>query len=358
MRILFGRRWVALLAAAWSLVGMKAEATADVEELLAAINKKPEAERRKTLFEGAQKERIVYYYGSTSLSDTQEIIRGFNKQYPFIEVRFTRLGGASVANKVMTEYRANVHNVDVVSLRGTFVPELAERKIIIKYDSPNRLFLRKGFADAEGYLSGVYATGYTMIYNTKRVKPGEAPKSYEDLLQPRWKGRLVIDAEGYDWFAGIIDLWGEAKANSFLQKLTNDQNLKFLRGGSHTHMTQLVAAGEHDLLIDGYVHNGVEIKGQGAPIDYVFVTPVIVRPPSTVSITSKPPHPHAAALFTDYKLSKESHELMAHKQSRWTTRADVKWITEPNTEVHVVSPLKWGRKYNDVVASFKKITGT
>lgn len=350
--------WIAPLVAAFCLAATTAYGQADVEALLAEINKKPEAERKKALLEGAQKERIVYYYGSTSLSDTQEIIRGFNKQYPFVEVRFTRLGGASVANKVMTEYRANVHNVDVVSLRGTFVPELAERKIIIKYDSPMRRFLRKGFADEDGYLSGVYATGYTMIYNTKRVKPGEVPKSYDDLLQPRWKGRLVIDAEGYDWFAGIIDLWGEAKANSFLQKLTNEQNLKFLRGGSHTHMTQLVAAGEYDLLIDGYVHNGVEIKGQGAPIDYVFVSPVIIRPPSTVSIVSRPPHPYAAALFTDYKLSKESHELMAHKQSRWTTRSDVKWLTEPNTEVHVVSPLKWGRKYNDVVATFKKITGT
>src|SRR5438445_3695763 len=239
---------------AWSMAAMPVVVKADVAELLAELNGKPAPERTKILIEGAQKERVVYYYGSTSLSDTQEVIRGFNQEYPFVEVRFTRLGGASFANRVITEYRANLYDVDVLSLRGTFVPELADKKIIVKYKSPNLPFLRKGFADAEGYLAGVYATGYTMIYNTNRVKPGDVPKSYDDLLNRRWKGRLVMDAEGYDWFAGTIDLWGEAKARGFLKSLTQDQDLKFLTGGSHTHMTQLVAAGEHDVLIDGYVH--------------------------------------------------------------------------------------------------------
>ena len=357
MRILPSKELIALLVMAWSMAAMPVVVKADVAELLAELNRKPAPERTKILIEGAQKERVVYYYGSTSLSDTQEVIRGFNQEYPFVEVRFTRLGGASVANRVMTEYRANLYDVDVLSLRGTFVPELADKKIIVKYKSPNLPFLRKGFADAEGYLAGVYATGYTMIYNTNRVKPGDVPKSYDDLLNQRWKGRLVMDAEGYDWFAGTIDLWGEAKASGFLKRLTQDQDLKFLTGGSHTHMTQLVAAGEHDVLTDGYVHNAVDIRSKGAPINYLFVNPTIVKPPSTVSIAAKAPHPHAAALLVDYKLSRKSQEMMAQKQGRWTTRADVKWLTEPGTDIHVISPMKWGRRYNDVVALFRKITG-
>jgi len=357
MKILFSRKLVIFLVASWFVTAISLPAKADVEGLLAELNRKPAAERTKALIEGAQKERIVYYYGSTSLSDTQDVIRGFNQEYPFVEVRFTRLGGASVANRVITEYRANLNDVDVVSLRGTFVPELADKKIIIKYKGPNAQFLRKGFADTEGYLAGVYATGYTMIYNTGRVKPGEVPKSYEDLLNKRWKGRLVMDAEGYDWFAGMIDLWGEAKASDFLKKLTHEQDLKFLTGGSHTHMTQLVAAGEHDLLIDGYVHNAVDLKSKAAPINYLFMNPTIVKPPSTVSIAAKAPHPYAAALLVDYKLSTKSQGMMAQKQGRWTTRADVKWIAEPGTDIHVVSPMKWGRRYNDVVTLFRKITG-
>jgi hypothetical protein len=113
---------------------------ADVEGLLAELNRKLAAERAKILVEGAQKERVVYYYGSTSLSDTQDVIRGFNQAYPFVEVQFTRLGGASVANRIMTEYRANLNDVDVLSLRGTFVPELADKKLLSNIKVQTRRF--------------------------------------------------------------------------------------------------------------------------------------------------------------------------------------------------------------------------
>jgi len=252
----------------------------------------------------------------------------------------------------VTESRSGVPSADVISLRGTFMPELLDKKIIARYKSPMAAFLRPGFTDPEGFMATTFATGYAMIFNTARVRPGEAPKSYEDLLQPRWKGRLVLDQDAHDWFAGMIDLLGENKAAAFLRRLVTDQGLKLKR--NHSLITQLTAAGEHDLFIDGYIHNAVEFKSKGAPVDYVFTNPTIVKPPSVIAITSKSARPHGAALLLDYYLSKPAHEIMAHKQARWTTRADVKWLTEPGTEVHVVSPLKWGRRYNEVVELFRK----
>ena len=343
-----------LIAVCWGLA-MPRQASGDVETLLAEINRKPPGERLKVLTEGAKKEGVVYYYGSMDLSDTQDVLRGFTKSYPFVDVRYTRLGGPSVVNKVITEYRSGVFNADVISMRGMFIPELKSKNIISKYKSPMVSFLRNGFADAEGYFSGYFATGYALIYNTARVKPGEVPRSYEDLLNPRWKGRLVMDGEEYDWLAGMIDLMGENKATAFFKRLVVEQGVKFKRG--HTLITQLVAAGEHDLLIDGYVQNAVPFKTKGAPIDFVFMNPTTVKPPSVIAIASKTPHLHAAALLTDYYLSKEAHETMANKQARWTGRKDVKWVTEPGTEVHVVSPLEWGAKYNYVRELFKKIVG-
>ena len=242
----------------------------------------------------------------------------------------------------------------MISMRGTFMPELSEKKIIARYKSPMTAFLRRGFTDSEGFMATTFATGYAMIFNVTRVKPGDAPKSYEDLLQPRWKGRLVLDQDAHDWFAGLIDLMGEEKAAGFLRKLVTEQGLKLKR--NHSLITQLTAAGEHDLFIDGYVHNAVEFKTKGAPVDFVFTNPTIVKPPSVIAISAKTTRPHAAALMVDYYLSKPAHEIMAHKQSRWTTRADVKWLTEPGTEIHVVSPLKWGRRYNEVVELFRKTT--
>ena len=185
------------------------------------------------------------------------------------------------------------------------------RKIVFAYSSIGSMvgFLRKGFVDAEGYWPGLYAIGYTMIYNNKRVSQKEAPKRYEDLLQLRLKNNLVMDAEDHDLLAGLIDLWGEAKATGFLKQIAQDQKVTFSRQ-SHTFMTQLVATGEHDVIVDGYVHNAVALKGKSAPIDYVMTNPTIIRPPTTIAIMARAPHPYAAALLLDYHLSKEASEIM------------------------------------------------
>lgn len=347
---------IKLILVAAVLILAPQPARGDVESALSEINRKPAEERAKILVDGARKEGVVQYFGSSSASDMQELIKGFNKNYPFVDVRYARLGGPSVISRVTTEYRAGVFNVDLISIRGTLIPELMSNKVIARYRSPMRDFLRKGYFDTEGYLSGYYATGYTMLYNTNNVKAAEVPRSYDDLLHPRWKGRLVMDREEYDWLAALIDLMGESKATAFFKRLVTDQGLKFKRG--HSLITQLVAAGEHDLLIDGYVHSASQFKAKGAPVNFVFMNPTAVKPPSGVAIAARAPHPYAAALLLDYHLSKEAQEIMARNQFYWTSRRDVKWVTEPGTELHVVSPMEWGgAKYNYVSALFRKIIG-
>jgi len=343
------------VAISWLLGAELHSAEVNVETLLADINRRLAEQRLKALAEGAKKEGILYHYGSINAPDNDELTRAFTKQYPFLEVRYTRLGAEQIVNRAVTEFRSGVPSADVISMRGTFMPELWEKKIIVRYRSPMTAFLRRGFTDSEGLTATTFATGYAMIFNTTRVKPSEAPKSYEDLLHPRWKGRLILDNDAHDWFAGMIDLMGEDKAAGFLRKLVTEQGLKLKR--NHSLITQLTTAGEHDLFIDGYIHNAVEFKTKGAPVDFVFTNPTIVKPPSAVAISAKTTRPHAAALLVDYYLSRPAQEIMAHKQARWTTRADVKWLTEPGTEIHVVSPLKWwGRRYSEVVELFRKTT--
>ena len=324
--------------------------------LLAQINGKPAEERQKLLVENARQEGTVTFYSATNFRDTQEIVAAFNKHYPFIKVAFLSLGGPGVLNKALTEFRAAMYQADVVTLTGGYVPELVDRKILAKYKSPMVPFLRKGFVDAEGYWPGVYAIGHTIIYNSTRVSAREAPKRDEDLLASRWKGNMIMDAEAHDLLAGLIDLWGEEKASAFLTRLAVEQKVRFARE-SHTFMTQLVASGEHDLIVDGYIHNAVALKEKGAPIDYVIMNPTIVRPPSTIAIAAHSPHPHAAALFVDYHLSKEASEIMVKNQGRWAPRKDVQWTVEPEAELHVVSALEWGRKVRHLVDLFNKAAG-
>src|SRR6266576_488324 len=322
---------------------------ATVEENLAALNNKPAEERQKLLVENARKEGSVTFYAATNMRDTQEIVAGFNKFYPFVKVGITSLGGPGVLNKVTTEERAGVALADVVTMTGGYVPELIEKKMLAKYRSPMVPFVRKGFVDAEGYWPGVYAIGYTIIYNNKRVSQKDAPKRYEDLLQPRWKNNLVMDAEAHDLLAGLIDLWGEAKATNFLRQIAQDKKVTFSRQ-SHTFMTQLVATGEHDVIVDGYVHNAVALKGKSAPIDYVMTNPTIIRPPTTIAVMARAVHPYAAALLLDYHLSKEASEIIVKNQGRWAPRKDVPWAVEPPGDLHSINMLEWGRKYRQLVA--------
>jgi iron(III) transport system substrate-binding protein len=331
-------------------------AVADVEENLAKTNSLPAEEREKVLVENARKEGSVTFYAATNLRDTQEILTGFNKRYPFVKVAFVSLGGPGVLNKVSTEYRAGAYQADIVTLTGLYVPELIERKILARYRSPLVPFLRKGFVDAEGYWPGIYAIGMAIIYNNQRVASKDVPKRYEDLLRPRWKDNMIMDLEAHDLLAGLIDLWGEQKATSFLRSLVAEQRVRFSRQ-SHTFMTQLVATGEHDLIVDGYVHNAVAFKEKKAPVDFITFSPTIVRPPSIIAITSRSPHPYASALLLDYHLSKEASEIMVKSQGRWAPRKDVPWTVEPQGELHVVSPLQWGPKIRQLVELFNKTVG-
>ena len=354
MNRLVGKGSLVLVLIGWCFAADLRSAEINVETLLADINRKPPEQRLKALMEGAKKESVVYYYGSINAPDNDELMRAFTKQYPFLQVRYTRLGAEQIVNRALTEYRSGVPSADVISMRGTFMPELLEKRVIARYRSPEVDSLRRGFTDAEGFMATTFATGYAMIFNVTRVRPAEAPKSYDDLLNSRWKERLVLDEDAHDWFAGMIDLMGENKAALFLRKLVSEQGLKLKR--NHSLITQLTAAGEHDLFIDGYIHNAIEFKSKGAPVDFVFTHPTIVKPPSVIAIASRTARPHAAALLLDYCLSKSAQEIMAHKQARWTTRGDVRWLTEPGTEIHVVSPLKWGRRYNEVIELFRKTT--
>src|SRR4029453_12929520 len=155
---------------------------ADVEGILTKANSLPAEERERVLIQNARKEGTLTFYAATNLRDTQEVVTGFNKRYPFVKVAFTSLGGPGVLNKVSTEYRTGAYQAAIVTLTGLYVCQLIDKKILPRHTSPMMPLLRKGFVDPEGYWPGVYAIGMAFIYNTRRVAPKDVPKRYEDLL--------------------------------------------------------------------------------------------------------------------------------------------------------------------------------
>jgi iron(III) transport system substrate-binding protein len=172
--------------------------------------------------------------------------------------------------------------------------------------------------DNEGYWTGYYVNSYVLGYNTKLVKKADLPKTYEELLSPRWKGgKISVDTEAYGMLQGLIRVWGKEKAVSYFKRLAAMDPVP-KRG--NTERVQLAVAGEYELII-AYNQTIQRMTSRGAPIDWVALEPAVVQV-NPVMLAAKAPHPNAGRLLLDFLLSKEGAEMLRSFQ-RIPVRKDV-----------------------------------
>jgi iron(III) transport system substrate-binding protein len=325
------------------------------EELLETINALPDAERHARLVDGARKEANVVWYVAMNRENANDLIQAFQAEYPFIKVNALTGRGASLLNRVITEYRAKQYQYDVFNTRSTTLNTLKKAGAIMRYRTPLRKFLRAGFYDEEGFLNGVFATPLVFLFNTKLVQPKDAPESIEDLFRAQWKGKLAIDSESFDWLAAAIDYYGEEKGKDIARRLGN-QNLE-VRSGP-TLIAQLVAAGEFPIEIDAYQHEAIALKKAGAPVNYSFPKPYLpVKSLVPLFMSSRSPNPHAAALLADFLLSKKGQAIMQN-HGRWVSRKDMD-VQGPDAvgerKTVIPSPQKWGDRYQELVGLYSQL---
>jgi len=325
------------------------------EALLDEINKLPESERQGRLIAGAKKEGAVTWYVAMNRAYAQDLINAFEAQYPFIKVNALTGGGGGLLNRVLAEHRAKSFQYDVFNTRSITINTLRKAGAIMRYRSPYRNSLRDGFYDKEGYLNGIFATPLVFIFNTKLVNRKEAPTSIEDLLQPKWSGKMAMDDESFDWLAGLLDYYGEAKGTELAGKI-GQQKLNVRRGP--TLLTQLVAAGEFFLEIDGHHQEAIAKKKAGAPIDYHFPQPFVpAKSLIPIYMSSRAPHPHAAALMADFLMSKKGQEIM-YGHGRWVGHKEITAKGPDDIgdrKVVIPSPEKWGDRYQELIGLFNKL---
>jgi iron(III) transport system substrate-binding protein len=264
-----------------------------------------------SFLEGARREGKLMIYSLLAVPDHSIIVNRFKKKYPFIEVSLIRPGASErITARVTTEARAGQHLVDVIGVSRLNMSHLIQRGLVISYDSPERQQFDPGFKDKKGYWTAFYVNPGVMSYNTHLVPPATAPKNYQDLLDARWKGKLVLEQTAVEWFAALVQHWGEEKGISYMRRLAG-QNLKMLNG--NTLITQLIAAGEHAAAVS---LNGPRVeltKRRGAPIDWSALDPTVVDI-VTMGIAAKAPHPNAAKLYLDFVLSRGVQESLLEEQ--------------------------------------------
>jgi iron(III) transport system substrate-binding protein len=267
--------------------------------------------------EAARREGEVVYYASMNLSEANAVIAEFEKQYPFIKVKLNRSGSEKLLSKVLAEYRVKKLTADVIQT-VEFSMYLFHRSGVLARHIPQADRQYPAEFKQEGFWTTVYYNPYVVGYNSKLVARQEAPKRYEELLDPKWKGKMMIEGTKADWFAGVLQIMGQERGLRFMRDLAHQQPSP--REG-HELLAQLVAAGEGVMDVNIPIASVERMKERGAPIDWTAVgaAPAIMV---GAGISSQAPHPNAAKLFMDFILSRNGQRLM-RTPGRLVARADL-----------------------------------
>jgi len=289
---------------------------------LRAIAKLEGKEREAQLLEGARKEGSLVWYSSSSAPDSLALIRKFEAKYPFLRVRHLASPGEKMLTRILTESRAGGFKADVLSLPEIELNALSKRKLLSRYHPPEQVIYPPELRDPLGFWTGMHISALVAAYNTKLVPSQAVPKSYKDLLLPKWKGRIGMDTEPYSWFITSLRYLekrdGREAALDYFQQLGR-QEIQFRKGT--VLIAQLIAAGEF-LLAPLSVHVVERVKAQGAPIDWVALDGVMPINLVGVAMTGAGNSTYAGALFCDFILSRVGMETLREGR-RIPTRPDV-----------------------------------
>ena len=267
------------------------------------------ADRTQRLVEGAKKESALSIYTSAQGDDMGALVAAFEKKYG-IKVSMWRASSEKVLQRAVTEARANRFAVDVMETNGPELESMHREKILQKVASPHHADLIAAALRPHGEWVGTRLNVFVQAYNTKLVKKDELPKSWEDLLHPRWKGRLGIEAEDADWLAGLMEDLGEARGTKLFKEIVAKNGMSVRKG--HTLLTQLVASGEVPFALTVYNYKAEQLKQKGAPIAWLAVGTAIARP-NGVAIARRAPNPHTALLFYDFEISEDGQKVLVSR---------------------------------------------
>jgi len=331
----------ALVALAMAAGSLSLSAAAQTPSAVEKIANYRGADRAQMLLEGAKKEgKVVFYSGMIANQALRPLMAGFSKKYPFIKAQYVRLGPSEMLQKVTAEGNANQFAVDVFENVGV---EVASRQanLNIPFWSPEIKSYPEQFRSEPTYWVPVRYNYLGPAYNTTMVAEADVPKSYDDLLDPKWKGKMAWSnsLQGAVLFiTGVRVAMGEEKAMQYLEKLSK-QNIALIASSPRT-VVDRVIAGEYAIALSIFLHHPVLDQKKGAPVKPLPLDPVV----STVSgimLARTPPNPHAAMLLIDYILSAEGQEILRDAEY-FPVRSDVSAMDTLN----VVVPQKINMKEN------------
>jgi ABC-type Fe3+ transport system substrate-binding protein len=300
-------------------------------------------DRTERLIEGAKKEGELTYYSALIVNQAlRPLTAAFHAKYPFIRITYWRADSEDIETKVAAEMRANNLVGDVIE--GTGLAELAVRAGLAQpIWSPQLAGIPEKLHDPDNLWVPTRMSYFGIAYNTKLVPPGSQPKSYDDLLDPKWKGKMawpLLSAIGSSLFVTNLRVaWGDDRAMAYLQRLRTQNIVNFGAGNPRT-LVDRVIAGEYPIALQIFAHHPLISAAKGAPVAAQLLPPV-ASSAGTLLVPKGSRHPYAAALLMDFLLSKEGQQILASAEYL-PVRTDV----EPLATIAPIVPSRAGVEEN------------
>ena len=308
------------------------------------------ADRMERIVAAGKKEGTLTIYTTFAEKDQPTLVRPFEAKYG-VKVNIWRAGTDKVLQRTLVEASAKKYDVDLIHFGSPEMEALSREKILQAVNSPVHKDLQPGSVPAHREWAATLLSVWVQAYNTQLIKKGDLPRTYKDLLDPRWKGKLGIEAKNQDWFASVVDVMGGGeKGLKFFRDLVAQNGISLRTG--HTLLTNMVIAGEVPLALTLYNYMPEQAKKRGAPIDWFALEPAVARS-NAVGVARRAPHPNAALLFYEYMLGEGQQYLVKMDYVPSNTKApsplkNVKILqTDPVRSLDETD--KWTKLFEDVV---------
>lgn len=306
------------------------------------------ADRTERLVAGGRKEGTLTLYSSARSDDLAALAAAFEDKYG-IKVRVWRASSEVILSRVINESRGGRFDADVIETAGPDLSALAREHLLQPISSPVFADLDKSALVPDHAWTANRYSVLVAAYNTKLVAAADVPKRYSDLLESRWRGRLGIEADDAHWFATIVTALGEHVGLDLFRGIASRNGVSMRKG--HSLLANLVVSGEVPFALTAYGYHADQLKRAGAPIEKVYLPPVVVMP-TGVAVLRKAPHPFAAVLFTDFMLS-DGQAILAARDHVVTNRrygglpADLS-VAFVDLPKYLDERDKWTRLFKDV----------
>ncbi len=249
--------------------------------------------------------KLVWWGGGTEAED-REFIKRFNQKYPFVAVEQWNTSSKATQERVWAEFTAKKFSWDVVTGGGRAAQDWVKAGIMQKWSVPGLSRLPAEARDPNGYYAPFGFNVSIPVYNTQLVSAKDAPKSWEDLLDPKWKGKIAVPDIMDMWVVfAQPNVWGKEKTLNYVTRLAANQP-KIL---AWTPALTLVGAGDLHITAEAFLFRAMANKEKGAAIELVKANPLIGKGPKSF-LSVNPPHPNAALVWLDWVYSPEGEKAI------------------------------------------------